>query len=131
MLGAAHSGAPGEVNCSGCHSGVVNSGPGIVEYHIGYGNGFYSPSEILTIILSVNEGNLNQFGFQSVALRNSNNENAGNFILTDEDETRLIEDDHNGTERLYVGHTICGADTDTPGSKQWTFQWQHTHNSIN
>ena len=42
LLGAAHSGAPGEVNCSGCHSGVINSGPGIVDYLIGTGNSFYS-----------------------------------------------------------------------------------------
>ena len=33
-LGAAHSGAPGEVNCSGCHSGVANTGPGTVNYLI-------------------------------------------------------------------------------------------------
>ena len=32
LLGAAHSGAPGEVNCAGCHSGVVNSGSGNVNY---------------------------------------------------------------------------------------------------
>ena len=130
LLGAAHSGAPGEVNCSGCHSGVINSGPGIVDYLIGTGNSFYSSSEILTIILSIEESNLNQFGFQTVALRSSNNANAGNFIITDEDETRLIEDDHNGTDRLYVGHTICGADTDNPGSKQWTFQWQAPEDNI-
>ena len=130
LLGAAHSGAPGEVNCSGCHSGVVNSGPGNVDYHIGQGNGYYSPNEMLTIILSIEEDNLNQFGFQSVALRSSNNTNAGNFILIDEDETRLIEDDHNGTDRLYVGHTVCGADTDTPGSKQWTFQWHAPEENI-
>ena len=124
LLGAAHSGAPGEVNCTGCHSGVVNSDSGNVNYLIGSSNNFYSPNEILTIMLSIEEDNINQFGFQTVSLRSSNNSNSGNFIITDEEETRLIEDDHNGSDRLYVGHTICGADTDTPGNKQWTFQWQ-------
>ena len=60
----------------------------------------------------------------AIALRSSNNANAGTFFLTDPVETRLIEDDHNGSDRIYVGHTVCGADTDTPGSKQWSFQWQ-------
>lgn len=130
LLGAAHSGAPGEVNCAGCHSGVVNSGSGNVNYLIGSGNNFYSPNEILTLILSIEENNLNQFGFQTVSLRSSNNSNSGNFIITDEEETRLIEDDHNGTDRLYVGHTVCGADTDTPGYKEWSFQWQAPNQDI-
>lgn len=124
LLGAAHSGAPGEVNCTGCHSGSVNTGPGDVDYQIGTGSGFYTPGEMMTIVLSMQEGNLNQFGFQTVALRSSDNGNVGTFSLTDPVETRLIEDDHSGTDRIYVGHTVCGADTDTPGSKQWSFQWQ-------
>ena len=52
LLGAAHSGAPGEVNCAGCHSGSINSGPGEINYQIGAGNGHYTPDEIISIILS-------------------------------------------------------------------------------
>ena len=124
LLGAAHSGAPGEVNCAGCHSGSINSGPGEINYQIGAGNGNYTPNEIISIILSMTQIGVNQFGFQTVALKASNNTNVGTFALTDTDETRLIEDDHNGSDRIYVGHTICGADTDTLGEKQWNFQWQ-------
>ena len=124
FLGAAHSGAPGEVNCAGCHSGSINSGPGEINYQLGVGNGHYTPNEVISIILSMAQVGVNQFGFQTVALRNSTNTNAGLFLLTDTDETRLIEDDHNGSDRIYVGHTICGADTDTLGGKQWSFQWQ-------
>ena len=123
LLGAAHSGAPGEVNCAGCHSGSINSGPGSINYLIGNGTSSYSPSELYTILFSMEEDNVNQFGFQTVALKASNNTNVGTFSLTDTDETRLIEDDHNGSDRIYVGHTICGADTDTLGEKQWSFDW--------
>ena len=123
FLGAAHSGAPGEVNCAGCHSGSSNSGPGVINYLIGNGTSNYSPSELYTILFSMEEDNVNQFGFQTVALKASNNSNVGTFSLTDTDETRLIEDDHNGSDRIYVGHTICGADTDTLGVKQWLFNW--------
>ena len=123
MLGAAHSGAPGEVSCAACHSGSSNSGPGSINYLIGNGTSRYSPSELYTILFSMEEDNVNQFGFQTVALKASNNTNVGTFSLTDTDDTRLIEDDHNGSDRIYVGHTICGADTDTLGEKQWSFDW--------
>ena len=123
LLGAAHSGAPGEVNCAGCHSGSINSGPGSINYLIGNGTSSYSPSELYTILFSMEEDNVNQFGFQTVALKASNNTNVGTFFITDTDETRLIEDDHNGSDRIYVGHTICGADTDILGEKQWIFNW--------
>ena len=123
LLGASHSGAPGEVSCAGCHSGNSNSGPGSINYLIGNGTSSYSPSELYTILFSMEEDNVNQFGFQTVALKASNNTNVGTFSLTDTDETRLIEDDHNGSDRIYVGHTICGADTDTLGVKQWLFNW--------
>ena len=123
-LGAAHSGAPGEVNCSGCHAGSINSGPGSVNYTIGTNSGLYMPGYVYSMIVSVSQENLNQFGFQTVALRESNDSNVGNFILIDEETTRIIEDDHHGTDRVYVGHTVCGADAESIGSNQWEFEWQ-------
>ena len=123
-LGAAHSGAPGEVSCAGCHSGSPNTGPGNVTYQIGTGNGYYSPSETINFFLNIEQSGVNQFGFQTVALKFSNNANAGDFSLIDTETTRLIEDDHNGSDRIYVGHTVCGADAETTGSIQYAFNWQ-------
>ena len=121
-LGASHSGAPGEVSCLGCHSGSANSGPGTITYLIGDGNGtnHYSPSELYDILFSMEQDNVNQFGFQTVALKASNNSNAGTFSLTDVENTRLMS----GMGRSYVGHTVCGADVYPPGSIQWSFNWQ-------
>ena len=119
-LGASHSGAPGEVSCTGCHSGSSNTGPGTINYQIGNGTNAYSPNELYTIIFVMDEEEVNQFGFQTVALKASNNSNAGTFSLTDEENTRLMS----GMGRTYVGHTVCGADVDPPGSIQWSFNWQ-------
>ena len=119
-LGASHSGAPGEVSCTGCHSGSSNTGPGTINYLIGNGTNAYSPNELYTIVFSMDEEDVNQFGFQTVALKASNNSNAGAFFLTDEENTRLMS----GMGRSYVGHTVCGADVDPPGSIQWSFNWQ-------
>ena len=120
LLGASHSGAPGEVSCTGCHSGSANSGPGNINYLIGNGTSTYSPNELFAIVFSMDEEDVNQFGFQTVALKTSNNSNAGTFSLTDEENTRLMS----GMGRTYVGHTVCGADVDPPGSIQWSFDWQ-------
>ena len=130
VLGASHSGAPGEVSCSGCHSGSANSGPGNINYLIGNGTSTYSPEELYTILFSMEQDNVNQFGFQTVALKASNNSNVGTFSLTDEENTRLIEDDHNGSDRIYVGHTVCGADADPEGSLQWSFTWQAPESDV-
>ena len=123
-LGARHSGAPGEVSCTGCHSGSANTGSGTTNYQIGNGTTSYFPNEFYKIVFSIREENVNQFGFQTVALKESNNSNAGTFTLTDSENTRLIEDDHNGSDRIYVGHTVCGADAEPPGFRQWSFNWQ-------
>ncbi len=120
LLGASHSGAPGEVSCTGCHSGSANSGPGNINYLIGNGTSTYSPNELFAIVFSMDEEDVNQFGFQTVALKSSNNSNAGTFSLIDEENTRLMS----GMGRTYVGHTVCGADVDPPGSIQWSFDWQ-------
>jgi len=120
LLGASHSGAPGEVSCTGCHSGSANSGPGNINYLIGNGTSTYSPNELFAIVFSMDEEDVNQFGFQTVALKSSNNSNAGTFSLIDEENTRLMS----GMGRTYVGHTVCGADVDPPGSIQWSFNWQ-------
>ena len=119
-LGASHSGAPGEVSCTGCHSGSSNTGSGTINYLIGNGTNAYSPNELYTIIFSMDEEEVNQFGFQTVALKASNNSNAGTFSLTDEENTRLMS----GMGRSYIGHTVCGADVDPSGSIQWSFNWQ-------
>ncbi len=66
------------------------------------------------------QNNVNQFGFQTVALMASNNSNAGSFSLTDEETTRLLY----GMGRTYVGHTICGADAESSGFIEWSFNWQ-------
>ena len=125
-LGASHSGAPGEVSCTGCHSGSSNTGPGTINYLIGNGTSTYSPNELYTIVFGMDEEEVNQFGFQTVALKVSNNSNAGTFSLTDEENTRLMS----GMGRTYVGHTVCGADVDPPGSIEWSFNWQAPSSDI-
>lgn len=126
LLGASHSGAPGEVSCAGCHSGSPNTGPGNISYIIGENMGTYSPNELYEIVFTMEQDGVNQFGFQTVALKASNNTNTGTFSLTDPVNTRLIY----GMSRTYVGHTVCGADVDPPGANQWSFNWQAPNSDV-
>ncbi len=81
---------------------------------------------LFSILLSMMQSDVNQFGFQTTALKNSNNSTAGTMILTDTENTRLIY----GNNRVYVGHTVCGADANPPGSQQWSFQWQAPDSNV-
>lgn len=119
-LGAAHSGAPGEVNCSGCHSGTPNTGPGTLTFDLGTINNLYTPGQTYTIDIKLVETGVDKFGFQTIVLKDSNNAFTGSYNLTDPTNTRII----NGTGgKTYVGTTKCGSDANPADSIAWSFEW--------
>ncbi len=120
LLGSAHSGAPGEVNCTGCHSGTINTGPGSVLVDLGVPGNVYTPGLTYTATITIYDTGLNKFGFQVTILEDSTNTSTGAFAITDAVNTRLIPD----VTREYVGNTPCGADADSIGELTWTFDWQ-------
>ena len=119
LLGAGHSGAPGEVNCSGCHSGTPNTGPGSLFFDLGGGTTQYTPGQTYTATVKLSQASVDKFGFQVIALKDGNNTFTGNYTLTDSANTRII----NGTGgKQYVGTTQCGSDA-AGDSIQWSFDW--------
>ncbi len=122
LIGAAHTGAPGEVHCatSGCHSGTINSGPGTTTFEIDGGATTYIPGENYTVTVDMAEDTIDKFGFQVIALKDNGNTFVGTYTLTDPTNTRLI----NGSGgKKYIGSTPCGSDADPVGSLGWTFDW--------
>jgi len=115
-----HTGAPGETNCTGCHAGTNNSGPGTLTFDIGGGITQYVPGQTYLGTVTMLQSSVNKFGFACLALKDSNNTTIGAFSLIDATRTRLYVD---GT-RNYVSHKPCGADASTVGTNQWTFNWQ-------
>ena len=123
LIGAAHTGAPGEVHCatSGCHSGTVNSGPGTTIFDISGGATTYVPNQTYTVSVNMTQATIDKFGFQVIALKDADNSFVGTYTLTDPTNTRLI----NGSGgKKYVGSTPCGSDADPVGSLGWTFDWE-------
>lgn len=115
-----HTGAPGESDCTGCHAGANNSGPGTLTFDIGGGITQYVPGQTYLGTVTMLQSSVNKFGFACLALKNSNNSTTGAFSLIDATRTRLYVD---GT-RNYVSHKPCAADASTVGTNQWTFNWQ-------
>ena len=113
-----HSGAPGETNCTYCHAGTVNTGSGLLGYHVG-DDSTYVPSQTYTCTVKMAQGSLSKFGFVNLALKNSSNTTIGTFNLVDSLRTRK----YTIGIRNYLSHTPCGADADTLGRNYWYYTW--------
>lgn len=111
---AGNAGAPGENNCTACHAGSAASGAGFNILEWADGINFYTPGETYTIQLSMTDAS-NKNGFQLVALKASDNTQAGAIVATDEVRTQLL----NGSAgKQYLGHRAAGN-----SSSSWSFDW--------
>lgn len=100
-------GAPGEGNCTDCHSGSTLSAEGVVDFSVGGGPG-YIPGNTYTLIVSSIGGDKN--GFELTILDDSDNQ-AGTFTAGANSNVAA------GGGREYVRHsTSLGEDT-------WVFEW--------
>lgn len=113
-----HSGAPGETNCTACHSGSANTGSGILEFHVG-NDSTYIPGQTYTCNVKMTQAGIDKFGFVNLALKNSGNTTIGTFNIIDSIKTRKYA----LGGRNYFSHTPCGADADSIGEIQWTYSW--------
>ena len=123
--------APGEKTCSGtegtstCHSGCIpdNSGSGTPSI-ISSGGTLYVPGQTYTITPTITHATRMRFGFQLVALRTSNNANAGTIILTDTAKTDARFPTYgNYQTRYYIMHKKAGTYFSTT-TGQWPFLWK-------
>ena len=108
-------GAPGESNCTDCHSGNTQDGSSVNELVLNAGAGDYSAGVANPMTLTLTDDAAKN-GFQLVAL-NSNNEMAGTFTITDNTNTKFVSSGL--LSRDYVTHTSNGTSLNT-----WTFDWE-------
>jgi len=104
---AARTGAPGEGNCTACHSGSVMSGEGVIFFTIGGGPN-YIPGQLYPVTVSTIGGPRN--GFQLTILDGSNNA-AGTFAAGANSSLAT------SGGRNYVRHSASA------GQTSWTFDW--------
>lgn len=105
---AARTGAPGEGNCTGCHSGTTQSASGIIDVTFSGAGNEYVVGQSYTITISIASGAKN--GFQATML-SSTNVKAGTF--TSGTNYGLA----NSGGRQYVRHST------SLGITSWTVHW--------
>ena len=106
-------GAPGEGNCTMCHSGNINDGSGVSIISFSGTNNEYVPGTTYDLNLSLNNGS-SKNGFQLVFLDSINESNAGTILISDIVNTQIST----GNNRTYLNHTSTGN-----ALNLWDFQW--------
>jgi hypothetical protein len=106
-------GAPGESNCTMCHSGSVNDGFGVSSISFSGLNNEYIPGTTYDLSLSLNNGS-SKNGFQLVVLDSITESNAGTIMVSDVVNTQISS----GNNRTYLNHTSAGNSLNL-----WDFQW--------
>jgi hypothetical protein len=114
-------GAPGEQNCTSCHSGTAQSGTNenllVINDDLGVGITQYTPGATYTVNLTM-ASNPAKKGFQVTAL-NGANAMAGNFVAGA--NTQLKTATISGGQRKYATHK---SSSNTSATQTWNWTWQ-------
>ncbi|MBK9716908.1 MAG: T9SS type A sorting domain-containing protein [Saprospiraceae bacterium] len=111
-----HSGAPGETNCSACHSSPVNPDIPDLQFQLESADSTYQFGKVYTVQISIRKTNHDKFGFVCTSL-DSLNKTQGMFGVIDAANTRKFS----SGGRSYISHTPCGADS--KDSIRWSYKW--------
>ena len=123
---AASTGAPDEKHCatSGCHSDFpINSGTAELSFFIENNITQYEAGKTYPITVSISNPGTVRFGFQVVALKNSDNSNAGTIKLLETQRTQITDGYGTMSDRKYITYTYAGTNAFSPGLGKWTFEW--------
>lgn len=118
-----HTNAPGEANCTVCHTEFpVNSGVGEVLIEGLPQN--YLPNQEIPITVTVNDADAVIYGFQMTAI-DSEGRRIGTYTLPMENpqEVQTISGFVEGNLRDYIQHTSAGTIPTEFGTKSWSFTW--------
>ena len=108
-------GAPGEGNCSDCHSGnSLNTVGGSLLLTV---PNTYVPGMVYDIVVKLERDSQKRWGFEMTALTNSNTR-AGTFSTTD--ANTQAENENN---RQYIKQTTVGTAQGTQDMHSWRFRW--------
>jgi hypothetical protein len=121
---AGHTNAPGESNCTGCHSGsLVTSGTNWSNMSLSssVSLGAFQPNTNYTLNLTFADPLRSKYGFQMVALpasANSNSTSIGSFGSSNNDVQTQTS-----SGRSYAEHTSSGTSVSN-NTKTWNVNWQ-------
>lgn len=118
---ASHTGAPGESNCTACHSSSpVNYGFGSVS--LGGLPGHYTPGQVINLTVKTHHPDGFLYGFQLTVL-DANGAAAGSLIAFDQQNTQIISSMVGNQSRNYLEQTFDGAFPIEFDQRVWSFTW--------
>jgi FG-GAP-like repeat len=120
---ASHTDAPGEDNCTSCHTDfTVNSGSGSISFAGLPVN--YVPGASYNITATVTSADALIYGFQTTSIDSAGRQR-GTYTLptTTPAQVRTNNGIVNGNSRSYVSHTVDGTIPTVFGLKSWNFTW--------
>jgi hypothetical protein len=113
--------APGESNCTACHTSFdLNSGPGHVT--ISGLPAVYSSNQEVLVSVTTNHPDGFLYGFELTAI-DASGAQAGTLVATDTANTQLKSAEVAGHTRQYIEHTFAGAFPVEFNQRTWTFKW--------
>ena len=118
-----HTNAPGEANCTACHSDfVLNIGSGNLGVTGLPAN--YLPNQQIPITLTINHAGAVVFGFQ-LTMIDEQGRNVGSYTIPGGPNAPMQTDTGpvNGNTRTYLEHTEDGITPTMFDTKSWTFTW--------
>src|SRR5215204_4024555 len=118
-----HTGAPGEANCTACHTDfTVNSGTGSVTIMGVPAN--YTPNQQVQVTVRTAQIGATIYGFQMTAI-DSQGRRAGTFTVPAQMPARVQLDEGfvGNNFRQYIEHTVDGVIPAQFDFNQWTFAW--------
>lgn len=125
-----YTGAPGESNCTSCHTGAgVNSGKYIknIELFGDFHGGGYVPDSVYNVTVRYKQAGKTKIGFSVTAL-DANNNTIGS--MTDiSSRTNRTTANVGGKTREYITHTTTGTSV-SGDSILWTFEWKAPSSNI-
>lgn len=116
--------APGELTCGRpvCHNIPANTGDAQITITFADSAATYQADSTYLVRVGIQNPQTIRNGFQIVALR-ANNQNAGAWILTDPDKTKIIPG-IGLPSRRYVTHLAAGN-----AQTEWTMRWKAPANA--
>ena len=121
---AGYTNSPGEGNCTNCHSGTLNAGPGSVAITSSPSleEGYTIGATYVVTVTVTNSATPNntRFGFAFESLFDSG-ANGGTLTITDSNLTQIKTTTVNSNTRNTIVHT--GSGNTGPDSQQFSFEW--------
>jgi hypothetical protein len=115
-------GVPAEMTCTSCHSSYPLNPDALGKVELLGLPQAYAPGRRYTLSFRIShpDAGITRWGFQLTAIQKTNGQGAGEFVVTDPENTQRVG---GLAHREYVEHTVPGTAMGKAGGTSWNFDW--------